>query len=168
MYQSVEMPSGFLYLLSHVVVAVEVKHIGNQIEGILIVLNLGVEAGQVESVCEVFFVDLAKVLIASGRYELQKSVTIVLQGVPRQEMNKQNERGRKTSKIQAIWFESEESRRSRWSSSLMFQFSGPSRSVPGGLNAFLSKYIGSSDESVSSMLRCVCHMPEPSLVLRLL
>jgi len=77
------MPSGFLYLLSHVVVAVEVKHIGNQIKGILIVLNLGVEASQVKSVCEVFFVDLAKVFIASGRYELEKSVKTVLQGVPR-------------------------------------------------------------------------------------
>lgn len=59
------MPSRFLYLFSHVVVAVEVKHVGNQIKCILIVLNLGVEAREVESICKVFFVDLAEVFIAS-------------------------------------------------------------------------------------------------------
>jgi hypothetical protein len=65
MYQSVEMPSRFLYLLSHVVVTVEIKHIDDQIKRILVILNLGVEASEVESVCKVFFVNLAKVFIAS-------------------------------------------------------------------------------------------------------
>ena len=65
MDQSVQMPGRLLDLLSHVVVAVEIKHVGNQIEGILVVLNLGVEAGEVESVGKVFLVDLAEVFIAS-------------------------------------------------------------------------------------------------------
>lgn len=65
MNQSIKMSGGFFYLLSHIVVAVEVKHVGNQIKGILIVLNLSVESSKVEPVREVFFVDLTEVFIAS-------------------------------------------------------------------------------------------------------
>lgn len=51
--------------LSHLVIAVEVEDIGDKVEGILIVLDLGVEARQVEAVGQVVFVDLAEVLVAS-------------------------------------------------------------------------------------------------------
>lgn len=39
----------------------------------LVVLDLGVEAGEVEAVSEVFFVDLAEVFVASGSDELYLS-----------------------------------------------------------------------------------------------
>ncbi len=65
MHQSVEMSGRLLYLLSHVVVTVEVEHVGDKIQSILIVLYLGVEAGKVKSVREIFFVDLAEVFVAS-------------------------------------------------------------------------------------------------------
>jgi hypothetical protein len=40
----------------------------------LVVLDLGVEARQVEAVREVLLVDLAKVLVAAGRDELREVV----------------------------------------------------------------------------------------------
>lgn len=64
------MPRRFLNLLAHLVVAVEVEDIGDEVEGILVVLDLGVEASEVEAVGEVLFVDFAEVLVAAGRYEL--------------------------------------------------------------------------------------------------
>lgn len=60
------MPSRLLNRLTHLVVAVEVKHIGDQVQCILVVLDLGVETCQVEPVGEVVFVDFAKVLVATG------------------------------------------------------------------------------------------------------
>lgn len=59
------MPCGFLNLLPHIIVAVQIKDIGDEIKGILIVLDVGVEAGKVEAVGKVVFVDFAKVFIAS-------------------------------------------------------------------------------------------------------
>lgn len=55
-----------LDLLSHVVVAVDVKDIHDQIECMLIVVHFGVEASQVESIIEIFFVDFTKVFVAAG------------------------------------------------------------------------------------------------------
>ena len=47
----------------------------------LIVVNLHVEAGKVEAVGQIFFVNLAEVLIATGRNELEvKSQLCVLTG----------------------------------------------------------------------------------------
>ena len=59
------MSRGLFYLFPHVIVAVEVEDICHKVEGILVVLDLGVEPGKVESVGEIFFVYFAKVLIAS-------------------------------------------------------------------------------------------------------
>ena len=64
-YQTVQMPRRLLNLLPHVVVAVEVEDVRYEIECILVVLDFRVEARQVEAVGEVFFVDLAEVLVAS-------------------------------------------------------------------------------------------------------
>ena len=59
------MPCRFLDLLSHIIVAVQVKDISDEVESVLIVLHIGIESSKVETVCEVVFVNLAKVFIAS-------------------------------------------------------------------------------------------------------
>ena len=73
MNQTVEVPRRFLYLLAHVIVAVKIKDISDKVESVLIVLDVGVEASQVEAVGEVVFVDLAEVFIATRRDELYLS-----------------------------------------------------------------------------------------------
>lgn len=65
MHQAVQVPGRTLNGLAHIIVAVEVENIRHQIEGILVVLDLGVEAGQVKAICQVVLVDLAKVFVAS-------------------------------------------------------------------------------------------------------
>lgn len=64
------MPRRLLDRFSHVVVAVKVKDIGDQVERVLVVLYLCIQAREVEPVGQVFFVDFAEVLVAAGRYEL--------------------------------------------------------------------------------------------------
>ena len=65
MHQPVQMPCRLLDGFAHLIVAIQVEDIGDKVEGILVVLNLGVEARQVEAVGQVVFVNLAKVLVAS-------------------------------------------------------------------------------------------------------
>ena len=57
-------------LFTHIIVTVEVEDVGDEVEGILVVLDVGVEACQVEAVGEVVFVDFAKVFVTAGGYEL--------------------------------------------------------------------------------------------------
>ena len=64
------MPRCLLNLLSHVVVDLHVKDVGHKVQRILIVLDLRIQAGQVEAIREIVFVNLAEVFIASGRDEL--------------------------------------------------------------------------------------------------
>lgn len=71
--EAVEVPRGFLDLLAHVIFAVEVENIGDEIESVLVVLYFRVKAGQVEAVGEVFFVDLAEVFVAAGGDELERT-----------------------------------------------------------------------------------------------
>lgn len=59
------MPRGLLDRLPHVVIAIEVENIRHQVEGILVVLNVCIEAGEIEAVGEVVFVYLAEVLVTS-------------------------------------------------------------------------------------------------------
>ena len=56
----------FLDLLSHIIVTVEVEDIGDEVKGVLIVLDIRIEPSQIEAVCEIIFVDFAEVFIASG------------------------------------------------------------------------------------------------------
>jgi hypothetical protein len=70
MNESVEVTSGFLDALAHVIFAVEVEDVGDQVEGVLVVVDFGVEAGEVEAVGQVFFVDFAEVLVTTGGDEL--------------------------------------------------------------------------------------------------
>lgn len=71
-YEAVEVAGRLLYGFSHVIVAVEVEDIGDQIEGILIVLDFRVKAGQVETIGKIVLVDLAEVLVAARRDELER------------------------------------------------------------------------------------------------
>ena len=64
------MPCRFLDLLSHVIVTVQIKDISDEVKSVLIILDIRVEPSKVEAVCEVVFVDFAKVFIASRRDEL--------------------------------------------------------------------------------------------------
>ena len=70
MNETVEVSGGLLDGLAHVVFAVEVEDIGNEVEGVLIVVDFGVQAGEVEAVGEVLFVDFAEVFVAAGGDEL--------------------------------------------------------------------------------------------------
>lgn len=58
------MPCGLFYRFPHLVVAVQIKDIGNEVEGILIVLDLCVESSQVESIRQVVLVDFAEIFVA--------------------------------------------------------------------------------------------------------
>lgn len=73
MDQAVQMPSRLLNLLPHIVIAVQVKDVSNEVKGILVVLNVGIESGQVEAVREVVFIDFTEILVASRRDELYKN-----------------------------------------------------------------------------------------------
>jgi hypothetical protein len=59
------MPCRLLDLFPHIIVAVEVEHVRYEIECILIVLNFGIQAREVEAIGEVFFVNLAEVFVSS-------------------------------------------------------------------------------------------------------
>lgn len=69
------MPCRLLNLFSHIIVTVEVKDIGDEIKSILIILDICIEPSKVEPVCEVVFVDLAEVFIASRRDELRTGLS---------------------------------------------------------------------------------------------
>lgn len=60
------MAGGFLDLLTHLIVAVEVEDISDKVKGILVILDVSVEAREVEAVSQIVFIDLAEVLIAPG------------------------------------------------------------------------------------------------------
>ena len=42
--QAVQVSSGLLNRLPHIIVAVEIEHVSDEVQGILVVLDLGVEA----------------------------------------------------------------------------------------------------------------------------
>lgn len=64
MYQAVKVSGGLFDLLAHVVITLQVENVSYKIECILVVLHLGIEVCEVESICKVVFVDLAKILVA--------------------------------------------------------------------------------------------------------
>jgi hypothetical protein len=71
----------FLDGFAHFILAVEVEDIVDKIEGVLVVVNFGVQAGEVEAVGQVFFVDLTKVLVAARGDELADFGLLVLWSV---------------------------------------------------------------------------------------
>lgn len=64
MNQSIEMPCAFLNLLPHVIFHFHVEDIRDQVKRILVVLNFGVESGEVEPVSQVVLVNFAEVFVA--------------------------------------------------------------------------------------------------------
>lgn len=60
------MSGRFLDLLAHVVFTVQIEDIGDQVEGILVVLYIGIQAREIEAVRQVIFIDLAEVFVAAG------------------------------------------------------------------------------------------------------
>ena len=69
-HEAVQVPRRLLDLLAHLIVAVEVEDVGHEVEGILVVLNLGVQPSKIEAVGQVLLVDLAEVLVPPRRNEL--------------------------------------------------------------------------------------------------
>lgn len=65
------MPRALLNLFPHIVVDFHIEDIRYKIQRILVVLHLRVEPSQVETVRQIVFVDLAEVLISTGRDELR-------------------------------------------------------------------------------------------------
>ena len=55
---------------AHVVFAIEIKDVCDEVKGILVILNFGVETREVEPVGQVLFVYLTEVLVSTGRNEL--------------------------------------------------------------------------------------------------
>lgn len=66
MYQAVKMSCALLDLVAHVVVDLHVEDVRHKVERILVVLHFRVQTSKVESVCQVVFINFAKVFIATG------------------------------------------------------------------------------------------------------
>lgn len=65
MNYSIKMPCGLFDLLSHVILAVKVEDIGNEVQRILVVLYFGVQAGKIKAIRKVILIYLAEVLITA-------------------------------------------------------------------------------------------------------
>lgn len=63
MNQAIQVSRRFLDCLPHLIIAVEIEDICYKIQCILVVLNLGVQASKVESICQVLFIDFTKVFV---------------------------------------------------------------------------------------------------------
>jgi hypothetical protein len=63
MYQAVEVSRRFFNRFSHLILAVEIEDICHQVERVLVILDIGVEAREVETIGEVLLVNFAKILV---------------------------------------------------------------------------------------------------------
>lgn len=68
------MPRGLLDRLPHLIVAVKVEDIGDEIQCILVVLDLRVQPSQVEPIRKVILVDLAEIFVATRGNELRRAM----------------------------------------------------------------------------------------------
>ena len=75
MDQAVQVSRGFLDLLSHIIVAVQVKDVSDEIKSVLIILHIRIEPSQIEAVREVVFVDFAEVFVTTRRDELHADLS---------------------------------------------------------------------------------------------
>jgi len=75
MDQAVQVPGRLLNLLPLVVIAVQIKYIRDEIKRILVVLDLRIQACQVESIGQIILIDFAEVLISARRDELHVTVS---------------------------------------------------------------------------------------------
>lgn len=64
------MTSRLLDLLSEIIVGIKVENVGYQVQSILVVRNLGVQAREVESVGQIVLINFAEVFISPRRDKL--------------------------------------------------------------------------------------------------
>ena len=65
MNETIKVARRLLNGLSHVILAIKVEDICDQIQCMLVIVHFGLQASQIESVREIFFIDLAEVFVAS-------------------------------------------------------------------------------------------------------
>ena len=65
------MPRRVLDLLPHVIITVKIEDICDKIKGVLVVLDICIEAGKIEAVRQVIFIYLAEVFVPARRDKLQ-------------------------------------------------------------------------------------------------
>lgn len=67
-----------LNLLPHLIVTVEIEDICDEVKSVLVILDIGVEACEVEAVGKVVLVNFTKVLIATRRDELENETLAII------------------------------------------------------------------------------------------
>ena len=77
------MASRLLDLLPHFIITVKIEDICDEVESVLVILDIGVEAGEVEAVGKVVLVNFTKVLIATRRDELENEMSAIVKGKKR-------------------------------------------------------------------------------------
>lgn len=70
------MASALLDLLAHIVVDFHVEDIGDEVEGILVILNFGIKPGKVKAIGKVVFINLAEVFVATTGQKLQSQTLL--------------------------------------------------------------------------------------------
>lgn len=71
MDQAIEVTGGLLNSLSHLIIAVQVEDVGDEVESILIILYLRIKTCEIESVGEIVLINLAEILVTARGYELE-------------------------------------------------------------------------------------------------
>lgn len=74
------MASRLLDLLPHLIITIEIEDICDEVESVLVILDIGVEACEVEAVGKVVLVNFTKVLIATRRDELENEMLAIVKG----------------------------------------------------------------------------------------
>lgn len=69
------MTSRLLDLLPQIIVGIKIENVGHQVQSILVVGNLSVQAREVESVCQIVLIDFAEVFISPRRDKLNDKRT---------------------------------------------------------------------------------------------
>jgi hypothetical protein len=64
------MTSRLLDLLSEIIVGIKIENVGYEVQSILVVRNLGVQAREVESIGQVVLINFAEVFISPRRDKL--------------------------------------------------------------------------------------------------
>ena len=65
MHKSIQVTSRLLDLLAHIIIAIEIEDIRDEVQSMLIVLDVRVETGEIEAVGKIILVDFAEVLVAT-------------------------------------------------------------------------------------------------------
>lgn len=75
------MAGRFFYLFTHLIIAIEVENVSDQVESILVVLDVGIEACEVKAVGEIVFVNFAEVLVSARRDELRDEMSVIIESL---------------------------------------------------------------------------------------